>query len=173
MGDYANDMLRFHVTHMPAYTEPKGPRRKLIECPDCGKMLRGKSGVMQHQKMKHGAAYKSYEVFREMVRCFERWTGMRERTAEMGKVKNMKEDTDMLRCEVDYWKMRAEEGEGLLEQVSLQTSVLYETARRKDWEAGIYTVEDAFADLDDLSNSSFVVVGAINSYIKGKRNERT
>ena len=67
MGDGAEAMLQYHMTNMwandkPSYGDQR--RRVLVKCSDCGKPCRGKGGVMAHQKAKHGASYKGYEILR-------------------------------------------------------------------------------------------------------------
>ncbi len=57
MGDYAEDRLRSDIRHgLPAPSRPPS-RRKLVNCPDCGKPCRGAAGAMQHQNAVHGARH--------------------------------------------------------------------------------------------------------------------
>lgn len=61
MGDYANDRLRSWLrAGMP---EPRVKRKPIprVMC-DCGKECVGQSGLMQHQKAKHGYKYSMQEI---------------------------------------------------------------------------------------------------------------
>lgn len=65
MGDFAEMQLRSDMARgMPAHNGPPGPRPKLVACPECGKELRGRSGLMKHENAKHGGKWTFPEICR-------------------------------------------------------------------------------------------------------------
>ena len=55
MGEYAEYELEREMYHGIPHRSHRARRRKIVECPDCGKGCRGQGGLMQHQNAKHGA----------------------------------------------------------------------------------------------------------------------
>jgi len=63
MGDYAEMQLRSDMTRgIPVSNAPPGPRPKLVACPECGKEIRGQSGLMQHENAKHGGSWNQWDI---------------------------------------------------------------------------------------------------------------
>ncbi len=72
MGEYAEYELENAMYHGSPVPTDRVRRRKLVECPDCGKPCRGQGGVMQHQKAKHGAKWTWSEIDSAPVEYEER-----------------------------------------------------------------------------------------------------
>ena len=53
MGDYANDMLRYHATHMWHNPSRVARRPKTHACEYCERVLRGSAALKEHMKAKH------------------------------------------------------------------------------------------------------------------------
>ena len=61
MGDLANERMKYLAKQGRVWVCPRKSPQEAV-CPNCGKIFKGVSGVMQHQNSKHGYTHKNYDI---------------------------------------------------------------------------------------------------------------